>query len=213
VGGRKNVDPALPPASPALAVETGNIGELLKVFPKKPFYLTEFGYNTAYSSYFGTSVSEIQQATYLKKAYALMSKHAQVKVLMWYQFRDWSPNNNYSNAAGLYMGLRKIEGGAKRAWYAFARGNRITLNAPESARRGASVRLQGKYTCAAIGGVKGKPLLLQRWWGSGSWMTLRTVTTSAGGSYTAFVKLRRSTRYRLVFKGVVSSAGHLVRAR
>ena len=213
VGGRKNVDPALPPASPNYAVETGNIGVLLKIFPKKPFYLTEYGYNSAYSFYFGAAVSEIQQAAYLKKAYALMAKHTQIKVLMWYQFRDSSPTNKYSDPGGLYMGLRNLNGGAKRAWYAYARGNRITVNVPTSAPRGSSLRIQGTYTCASVGGVKGKPLLLQRKWGTSPWVTLRTVTTGTSGYYKSFVTLKRSSKYRLVFQGVVSSAAHLVRAR
>ena len=213
VGGRKDLDPALPPASPKYTVGTGNIDVLLEIFPDKPVYLTEFGYATAYNVAFGASVSEIQQAAYLKKSFALMARHAQIKLLVWFQLRDWSPTNKYTNIRGLYMGLRKLKGGTKRAWYAYARGNSITLDAPEGAQRGARVRLQGAYTCAAIGGVRGKPLVLQRKWGTKPWVTLRTVTSGDNGGYQAFVTLQRSTRYRLVFRGVVSSAAQLVRAR
>jgi hypothetical protein len=211
IGGRKNVDPALPPANPATSVETGNIATLLGIFPAKPFYLTEYGYNTKFSTSFGPAVSEIQQATYLKKAFRLMARYPQVKALFWFQLRDWSPKGRTYDANGVYMGLRALGGGAKRAWYAYARGNRIAVTAPASAPRGASVRLQGTYTCASVGGVKGKPLVLQRRWGTGRWVTLRTVTSGKGGYFKTFVTLNRTTKYRLVFKGVCTSAAKLVR--
>ena len=88
-----------------------------------------------------------------------------------------------------------------------------TPSVPTSAPRGSSVRIQGTYTCASVGGVKGKPLLLQRKWGTSPWVTLRSVTTGTNGHYKAFVTLKRSTKYRLAFQGVVTSSAHLVRAR
>jgi hypothetical protein len=213
VGGRKNLDPSRRPASPGIAIETGNISTLLKMFPRKPFYLTEFGYNTAYTTYFGARVSEVKQATYLTKSFALMARHPQIKVLMWYQLRDVSPTNVYSDSRGIYMGLRDLGGEAKRAWYAYARGNRITLAAPARAHRGSKVRLNGIFTCATVGGVAGESLLLQAKRGRRPWASVRSVTTGADGSYVTFVRLKRSTRFRLVFKGVVSSPSRLVRTK
>ena len=44
VGGTKNIAPEAQPRNPNLTVSLGNISTLLKIFPNKPFYLTEYGY-------------------------------------------------------------------------------------------------------------------------------------------------------------------------
>lgn len=213
IGGTKAIGPDSPAANPGDTVNLANIATLLKILPDKPFYLTEYGYNTELSSSFAVAVSEVDQARYLKQAFRLASRHHQIKLLAWFLLSDWSTKGDQYSSGGVYTGLHRLGGGAKRAWYAFARGNKITIRAPLSARRGALVHLRGSYTCTAVGGVKGKPLLLQGRWASGSWVTLRTLTTGENGSYGASVKLGRSTRYRLVFQGVVTSAAVLVRAR
>jgi hypothetical protein len=213
IGGTKSFSPASLPLDPGDTVNLANISTLLKIFPKTAFYLTEYGYNSRQASSFGVVVGEVAQASYLKQAYAMAGRHPQIRMLFWYLLRDWSPEGDQYSDGGVYTGLRRLEGGAKPAWYAFARGNTITLHTPSSAARGASVRLQGVYSCAAVGGVAGRPLLLQRRWGSGSWVTLRTVTTGDNGYYKAFVTLKRSTRYRFVFRGVVASGARLVRMR
>jgi polysaccharide biosynthesis protein PslG len=213
VGGSTDIDPTADPPRPAVLVTLGNIDTLLKIWPSKPFFLTEYGYNTEFTQAFLFHVSETVQARYLRKAYAFVARRPQIKMLLWWEIQDRSSAGSTYDPVGIYTGLRALDGHRKRAWFAFARGNVITLTAPASAPRGDRVRLQGAYTCASIGGVAGRPLLLQRKWGTAAWKTLRTVTTGEAGRYTAFVTIKRASRYRLVFNGVAASPAALVRLR
>ena len=213
VGGRSDLDPGLPPAHPSHTVELYNIGTLLKLFPKKPFYLTEYGYSTAYSWVFGPGVTETQQALYLKKAYRMAATHAQIKLLMTYLVTDFSSSGKYSDPNGVYTGLRRLGGGTKPAWYAFAGGNRLSLYAPNRARKGSLVRLRGRLTCASVGGISNKRLTIRYLVPGQTWRVLRKVKTGAGGFYSTRVMLNGSRRYRLSFPGVVSSPVRLVTAR
>jgi hypothetical protein len=212
-GGAADMDPGLPPMFPSHTVSLSNIGTLLKIFPKKPFYLTEYGFSTEPSVAFGPRVSEGQQAAYLTKAYALAARHAQVKLLVWQPLQDTSPSGKPTDPNGCYLGLRRVSGTAKPAWYAFARGNHITLSAPPRARRGTRISLRGWYTCASIGGVPGRRLLVERKVGAGRWRVVRAVTTGAGGAYAARVTLSATERLRVVFTGVATSRQRLVVAR
>lgn len=212
-GGAPDMDPGLPPQFPTHTVSLSNIGTLLKIFPTKPFYLTEYGFSTEPSLAFGPPVTEAQQAAYLTKAYALAGRHSQVKMLVWYLLQDTSPTGKPTSPLGWYLGLRRVSGTAKPAWYAFARGNHITLAAPARARRGSRILLRGRFTCASIGGVSGVRLLVERRVGAGRWRVLRSVTTRAGGAYAVRVTLGVTQRLRVVFLGVVRSRQRLVTAR
>ena len=207
------MDPSLAPLSPNATVSLQNIGVLLKLFPKKPFWMTEYGFATNYSVYFGPGVTETNQARYLKKAYAMAARHSQIKMLVWYQLRDTSPSGRTDDQLGMYLGLRRVAGGTKPAWYAYAGGNRISLSAPARARRGALIRLSGRYTCATVGGVRGKRLSLQHKVGGGSWRTIRYLTTRADGKYSTRLPFGGTQRYRLVWPGVVTGISRLVRVR
>jgi hypothetical protein len=213
MGGVSDMDPAKPPQHPSVTVGLSNIGPLLDVFPGKPFYLTEYGFSTTYSYAFGAGISEIDQARFLKKAYALAAKHAQIKILFWYLLFDYTPNGNPSSPAGVYTGLRRVGGGAKRSWYAFARGNALTLIVPATAGRGQTLRLHGQLTCEAVGGVKGADLTVQRRSGTTSWKTLRTIQSGDGGYYKTWVTFKGTCRYRVVWRGVVTSLTRAVRRR
>jgi len=213
MGGVSNMDPAKLPLHPKVSVGLSNIGSLLDVFPGKPFYLTEYGFNTTYSYAFGAPVGEIDQARFLKKAYAMAARHRQIKVLFWYLLFDYSPNGNPSNAGGVYTGLRRVGFGAKRSWYAFARGNHLTLLVPARAGRGQVLRLHGQLTCAAVGGVKGADLTVQRRSGRAAWQTLRTIQSGDGGYYKTWVTFKGTCRYRVAWRGVVTSLTRAVRRR
>lgn len=107
------------PDIPERTVTFYNLGELLELFPDKPFYLTEFGYNTDASVHFGYSfVSYATQADYLKRAYACAAGYPQVKVLIWYLLWD-AKTAGASASTGVYTGLRTIAGEKKPSWYAF----------------------------------------------------------------------------------------------
>ena len=129
VGGTRNIAPEAMPSNPNLTVSLGNIATLLKIFPSKPFYLTEYGYYTVYRIAFGISVNQITQARYLQRAYTYAARFPQVKALVWYPYKDSGRANPPANNSGVYSGLVTTTGAFKRAWYAFAGGNKLTLKA------------------------------------------------------------------------------------
>src|SRR5450830_1163178 len=153
--------PEAAPRDPKTTVALQNLGTLLKLFPKKDFYLTEYGVQTAACLWFsGQHVDQITQASYLKRAYAYAARYRQVKVLMWFLLNDYSPKG--SPNSGFYTGLNTAGGAPKRAWYAFARGNYLALSAPASIKRGSALTLTGKLSCSSVGGLAGKQLVVQR---------------------------------------------------
>jgi hypothetical protein len=84
-GGSTRIAPGQLPNSPDRAVTLGNLSQLTKLFPRMPFYLTEFGYNTEYCRWFGVTVSRADQARYLRQAYSVTaSRYPQVKALLWF---------------------------------------------------------------------------------------------------------------------------------
>ena len=87
-GGSRSPAPNTPPRDVRTTVTLYNIGQLLKVFPKKPFYLTEFGYTTRSMPQWPVGVTPARQAKYLKIAYAMARKHRQIKVMLWFLVRD-----------------------------------------------------------------------------------------------------------------------------
>jgi len=213
VGGRSDLDPALQPAHPDHTVELANIGTLLRIFPKKPYYLTEYGYSTSYSWAFGPPVTETKQAVYLRKAFAMAARHPQIKLLLWYLDRDYSPTGTTSDPNGTYTGLRRLGGSAKPAWYAFAGGDRLTLSVPATVRQDALTRLSGRLSCASVGGLKGKRVQLLRKRGGGPWTMGRGIATGTDGRFSLRLRVGATQRYRLLWPGVVSSPIRLVRVR
>jgi hypothetical protein len=118
-GGSVYTAPGQPPDDPAHTITIGNLSTLLRVFPKKPFYLTEYGYNTRPSNAFGGfAVSERTQALYLKAAYRVAAQHGQVKLLVWFDLRDSKPAGAPAQS-GAYCGLRRLNGVRKPSWYTF----------------------------------------------------------------------------------------------
>ena len=216
-GGTRDMQPEAMPSDPTTTVQLANLATLLKLFPGKPFYLTEYGYNTAFSRVFGGgSVTQIQQAAYLKRAYAYAARYDQVKLMCWYQLKDWSPSGKATDGDGIYMGLRTLTGAAKRAWYAYAGGNRLTLNSPTSVRAGVSFKLYGRLTSTAVtnnglpGGIGGRPLVVQACGLSTGWRTLTTVTTDSQGYYHVWLRTWATKRYRVAWQGVVTSLARRV---
>ena len=57
-GGSIYTAPDQPPNDPSNTVTLFNLRTLLRLFPSKPFYLTEYGYNTQPNQVFGTFVDE-----------------------------------------------------------------------------------------------------------------------------------------------------------
>jgi hypothetical protein len=213
LGGALNMDPHCLPVHPSTTVGLSNISVLLHLFPKKPFYLTEYAFSTSYSNDFGAPVSEVDQARFLRMAFAMSAQHPQIKALFWFLIKDSSHTGLDTDPTGCYTGLRRVTGTRKPSYYVYARGNRLTLTAPTSARAGSLIRLKGRLTSASLGGIVGRTLVIQHRFGSGSWQTVRTMTTGTDGYCSTKVKLGKTQSYRLCFPGVVNSRGHLVVAR
>jgi hypothetical protein len=120
-GGSTRVSPGQMPNNPRRCVTLGNLSQLTSLFPGKPFYLTEYGYNTEYSRWFGVTVSKDVQARYLRQAFSYTAAHyPQVKALLWFLVDDWRPEGQ-PHDMGVYMGVRTADGERKPSWYAFAR--------------------------------------------------------------------------------------------
>jgi len=202
VGGTRHLAPEATPRDPAHTVSLGNIATLLRIFPGKPFYLTEYGYYTQYSLGFGIYVNQITQAQYLTRAYRYAARFPQVKALIWFPYHD--SQNTKNMAYGNYSGLVTASGAYKRSWYAFSGGNKLTLEA--AAPFGASVRLSGRLTSASMGGLRGKALMLYRRTTGQAWHAVRNLKTAANGSYHASVKVSGRVRFRVKWLGVVGSA-------
>ena len=210
-GGSVNRAPDRPPNDPTSTVTLYNLKTLLRLFPGKPFYLTEYGYNTSPSFAFGgMTVTRVEQATYLRKAYAWAARYPQVKSLFWYLVKD---ARGFPATNGVYTGLRETDGKRKLSWFAFAGGNRLTIAAPAYARRSSPVRVSGTLSSAALGGLPGKTLVLQaRKAGTKAWRSLKTTHTGARGAYRFWVSSGSTCAYRVVWRGVTTSARRLVRA-
>ena len=184
---------------------------LLRLFPTKPFYLTEYGYNTSYAVVMGIMVDQTRQADYLRRAYAYVARYRQVKLLCWFLVWDAAPLDGKPHEYGFYTGLRKTNGDRKLSWFAFAGGNRLTIDAPARARLGRVIRIGGKLTNSSVGALSGRRLVLQsRRLGSSSWRTLGGATTGRYGNYHIDVKPAGSRVYRIVWRGVKTSPSRTV---
>ena len=203
VGGTSNIAPEAMPRDPAHVVSLGNISTLLKIFPSKPFYLTEYGYYTRYSAPFGFSVSQSKQASFVTRAYAYAARFPQVKALLWYPYRDSGNDHPSKGIYGTYSGLVTGNGVFKPSWYVFSGGNNLTLGA--AATTGASVHLSGVLTSAAMGGLRGKALVLYRRTAGHAWRVARNLTTGANGAYHVTVKTSGTTFFKVAWLGVVGS--------
>lgn len=209
-GDTRDLSPDAPPADPSTTVNLENLGTLISIFPNKPFYLTEYGYNTSYSVAFGAAtISKTKQAVYLQQAYALAARYPQVKMLLWFLREDWSPNGSYYSPLGVYTGLRSLDGTRKRAWFAFAGDTKLTFTGPTSAAAGAKVELTGRLSSPTIGGLKSKRLDLQVSNGR-TWKTVGRFTTGNDGAFTVFVRPAATTAYRVAWIGVVASGAHFI---
>jgi hypothetical protein len=121
VGTTGTKPPVTPPTFPKDTVTLGNIRDLLRIFPKTSFYLTEYGYNSRNSTLFGGGgVGERKEADYLTRAYRLVARYPQIKLLMWYLRVDVKAGHDQFQPE-MYTGLRRPNGRKKPAWFAFAR--------------------------------------------------------------------------------------------
>jgi Cellulase (glycosyl hydrolase family 5). len=208
-GGSRSPAPDKPPLNTRKAVTLYNIGQLLRLFPGKPFYLTEYGYTTKRMPQFGEGVTQAQQASYLRKAYSMVAKYRQIKVLLWYLVQDFS---------SVYTGLRGYSGDAdlgarKLSWYAFAGGNSLSLTAPRSMRASKPFTLKGVLRVRG-GFLPGQTMQLQLQSRSplqSAWSTVKSKRTDSDGKYAFALKQKSTKYYRVRWNGVCESVKRLVR--
>jgi len=201
------------PNDPTTCVTLYNLGTLLRLFPGKPFYLTEYGYNTEDCLYFGGfAVNEATQAGYLRRAYAYAGRYTQVKALFWYLITDVRPASGPLDR-GVYTGLRRAGGGRKPAWYAFAGGAGVSLSAPTRARKSSAITLSGLATWRE-GAAAGQALVLQgRRLDTSHWYRLARLTSGADGRYRLSIAFSGAAQYRTVWSGVGTSPKRTVQVR
>jgi hypothetical protein len=197
VGGARHIEPEAMPNDPTHTVSLGNISALLKIFPDKPFYISEYGYNTRPNLFFGVHVSQITQAVYLTRAYRYAERFPQIKALVWFPYRDWP-----DRVQGTWSGLVTAAGVRKRSWYSFAGGNSLTLQASPRDDR---VRLSGLLASETLGALPDKSLVVYMKRTAEPWHAVKVVKTSAAGSYVTFVKVSGAVSFRVAWRGVVGS--------
>ncbi len=209
--GSRNASPSLPPNKPGSCVTLYNLPDLMRVFPGKPFYLTEYGYDTQYSDVCGLLVSHADQARYLREAYARVARWRQVKALLWYLVSDYFPNPADPGHA-LYLGLIESDGVTRKpSWYAFAGSNRIALSTPPRVAARAAFTVSGTLT-TKLGMLEGIKVTLQiRPASGGPWRVRRTTTTLPDGTFMFTVRQESSASYRVIWDGVRESRSRVVR--
>jgi len=204
--------PTALPQRPKIMVTLGNLNVLLKIFPRTPFYLTEYGYSTGTKDLFCVTVSPADQARYMRQAYAMVQRKPQIKALLWFLVTDYEPYQGEPDK-GIYSGLIRTDATRKPAWFAFAGGNSITRTMPRTARSGAAFSISGTLS-TRLGSLAGEKLSLQSRRPTGRvWKTVATATTVTGGAYSFSRKQSRTMVYRVVWGGVCESRAATVRTR
>jgi hypothetical protein len=199
--------PEAAPAHPSYTVALQNLNVLTSIFPTKPFYITEYGYQTtACASFTGQFVSLATQADYLTRAYAYVKRFPQVKLLMWFLLDDFSPSGLPLDYNGCYTGLCDIAGVKKPSWYAFAGDTTLTLAGPTSAPSRRSVTLSGILKSSTDGLLAGKTLTVQAHAAGKPWAKVVSVKTNQHGVYSFTANASVTKTYRVMWTGVVTSS-------
>ena len=203
--GNGDISPNAVPRDPTHTVWLANLPTLLRVFPQKPYYLSEFAYSTAYSILFGVSVSESQQASYLQAAYRIAATYPQVQMLTWFPRRDHSDGGTYADRMGVYCGLRDLRGSRKRAYYAYAGGNHLTMTPAAAVRRGSVLALRGRLTSDRMGPLASKALVVMARRPGRPWVVVTNTRTRSDGTYAVGLRPQCSATWRVRWTGVVTS--------
>lgn len=209
-----NPSPSAKPRRPDISVTLGNLPVLLKLFPRTPFYLTEYCYSTDKRDAFVISVSQTLQARYMRQAYALCGTRAyrQVKVLLWFLVRDWQADPSDPDSIGVYTGVIDENDRRKPSWWAFAGGNRLSISAPTAVASAAPFTVDGALTTKEGPGAGVKVLLQRRGLTTTTWSTVGAgVKTDEAGTFSFPVTQTAGKRYRVVWDGVCESSQVTVR--
>ena len=99
-------------------VVLGNINDLIRevtrLWGRKPFWITEYGYQTKPDRAY--AVSYAKQARYLKQAFAIVRKNPRIDMMLWFLLRDQPQTRAFDGWQG---GLVTKGGARKPAFQAF----------------------------------------------------------------------------------------------
>jgi hypothetical protein len=204
--GNRGISPKAMPRDPSHTVWLANLQTLLDLFPDKPFYLTEFAYPTSYSRLFGVRVSPARQAAYLTVAYRMAARYPQVQLLAWFPRKDSSEDGTYHDRFGNYSGLRTLRGVRKRAYYAYAGGNHLTMSTTSVKRKGGTtLALRGCLTSERMGPLAGKALVVAARRPGHSWVVVARARTLGDGSYVVKLRPGYGATWQVRWQGVATS--------
>jgi hypothetical protein len=106
-----------PVGTHARRIQLGNINLLInletKLYGKKPFWITEYGYQTNPPDKTIFGVSWATQAKDMKDAYAIARKNPRIDMMLWFLVRD------EPNIGGWQSGLATLAGKKKPSWSTF----------------------------------------------------------------------------------------------
>jgi hypothetical protein len=210
VGGT-TLAPELAPRFPTTAVSLGNLSVLLKIFPKKPFYLTEYAYHTAATiGWSGQAVSQATQASYLVRAYKYAARYPQVTMIIWFLVKDWKASPTATT--GVFTGLRTYSGAPKLSWFAFAGGNSLTIKSLPSVKRGKAILIYGTLgtSLKPTTALSAKTLVVQSKLPGRSWVTVKSFVSRVGGAYTVTVKPTATASWRVTWSPIVTSGSRTI---
>jgi hypothetical protein len=118
--GSPSESPTAPPRA-RTAIRLGNIGlligQLTKLYGRKPLWITEYGYQTKPPDpFFGVSYSK--QARYLSEAFSIARRNPRIDMMIWFLLRD---ERRVRGRDGWQSGLLTFGGKRKPAFRAFQR--------------------------------------------------------------------------------------------
>ena len=113
----------------------------------------------------------------------------------------------------MYGGLRTLRGLRKRAYYAFAGGNHLTLLTASEVPKGAALTLRGRLTSERMGALAGKPLLVLARRPGRAWVEVARATTRSDGTYGVRLRTYASATWKVRWAGVVTSPSVWVSVR
>jgi len=138
-------------------------------------------------------------------AFRVASRQAGVEMLVWFPRRDSSDSGTYGDVWGNYCGLTTLRGQPKRAYFAFAGGNELTLADPGRVPRGGSLVLRGVLTSARMGPLADKTLAVLGRRPGRPWVVVAEATTRSDGSYVVRLRPYASATWKVRWSGVVTS--------
>jgi hypothetical protein len=155
-------------------------------------------------------VSPAQQAAYLTESYQVAARYPQVRMLTWFPLQDHADGDSYADPWGVYGGLRDLNGRRKPAYYAYAGGNTLTMDAVSAVRRGAVLTLRGRLSSERLGALGGKTLSVMARLPGRSWVRVARTVTRSDGSYVARLRPQRGASWQVRWPGVARSAADWV---